>query len=202
MVKRRALWPVGVVWASVLVLSGCVDGGGPAVESSPPVMTSESVETSPSPSMSDEERLLAMIPEEAKGDDLMAAEAMAKFFITLRPGIFQGGDAALFEHLCLPESVFCSSTLATVNERNHDGVLRIGGDVSLSSRPGISVLDTETDNTTTALIQFEFTEDAFRDVDAEGVDTQVSEGGDYSASLALRQVDGVWRIYGVEVVRR
>lgn len=199
MVKRRALWPVGVVWVSVLVLSGCVDGGGPAVESSPPVVTSESVDASPSPSMSTEERLLAMIPEEAKGDDLMAAEAMAKFFITLHPGLYQGEDPALFEFLCLPESVFCSSSLAVTQERLSEGTVQVGGDAEIPDQVSQMVLTTEDDGVETAFIGFRFVELPHSTLGSDGSTLRTSDGGEYEAAVALRHQDGLWRIHALEV---
>src|SRR5690554_3104290 len=101
--ETRGLGATAVAVAGVLaVLAGCTSANEPVV--SPSVSVSAVAASSPSPTLSHEEQMLALIPEEAKGDDLFAAEAMAKFFITLHPGLYQGDDPALWEFLCLPES--------------------------------------------------------------------------------------------------
>ncbi len=160
-----------------------------------PVVTSAT--PSPTPTVTFEERMLAQIPEEAKGDDLLAAVEMAKFFILLHPGLYQGGDRELFEWLSLPECEFCSSSLAVTEERLAEGIVQVGGDFTIPEQVERSVIDPDTDNTTTALVGFHLAYSAYVYQDANGEVTLSAEGGSLNTAIALRQVDGLWRIYGV-----
>lgn len=194
MVMRRAWWPVGVVCASVVVLSGCVGGGGPVVESVLPVVTEQSVEPSPSPSVSVEERLLAMIPEEAKGDTLMAAEAMAKFFVELQTELFQVGDSALVEFLSLPECEFCTSSVAAASELHVKGSVQVGGEVEFAVGPSQMVMAEAPGE---AYVGFVFTESESRYVDAAGNVEREFPQTDIDVAIHLRLQDGLWRVAGV-----
>jgi hypothetical protein len=149
--------------------------------------------------LTEEEVFLAQIPEAAKGDDLLAAVEMAKFFITLHPGLYQGEDPALFAWLSLPECMFCSSSLATTAERVARGEIQIGGNGSIPDQVEDSVLDMETDDTTTAFVGFELVEAPHTTIDREGTEIRSSDGGTYRVSVALRQSEGLWRVYGVSV---
>src|SRR5690554_4476185 len=117
-----------MAWAAVLTAlvatlsAGCApEHAGTAVSTvvpaSAPATPHSSPSPSPTPTLTEEERLLAMIPDAAKGDDLLAAVEMAKFFITLHPGLYQGEDPALFQFLSLPECLFCSSTVTSTQRR-------------------------------------------------------------------------------------
>ena len=144
--------------------------------------------------------MLAQIPEEAKGDDLLAAVEMAKFFILLHPGLYQGGDRELFEWLSLPECEYCSSSLAVTEERLAEGIVQVGGDFTIPEQVERSVIDPDTDNTTTALTGFKVNEAPYEFVDTEGQITFSDPGGEFSAALALRHIDGLWRVYEVSTM--
>ena len=196
---RRVVGVVGVVVVSAGVLAGCT---APAVEPSPSpsVSVSPSASASPTPTLSAEERLLAQIPEEAKGDDLLAAVEMAKFFLNLQPGLFKGDDPALVRFLSMDECSFCEAEIARAQEVMATRGIQVGGDYTFSTSPPDSVLDTETDNTTTALVGFNFIEGPIDFVDEDGtVLESLPRGGEWRAALALRFVDGLWRVYGWEV---
>jgi len=141
-----------------------------------------------------------MIPDAAKGDDLPAAVEMAKFFITLHPGLYQGEDPALFEFLSLPECVFCSSSVEVTQERLADGIVQVGGEFTIPEQVEGAVLDEVTDNTTTALVLLKVDEAPYTFVDGSGNVTVDDPGGHFSAAFALRFHDGLWRIYGVETI--
>ena len=140
--------------------------------------------------------MLAQIPEEAKGDDLLAAVEMAKFFIQLHPGLYQGGDRELFEWLSLPECEFCSSSLEVTEERLAEGIVQVGGDFTIPEQVEGAVIDPDTDNTTTALVRFELSYSAYKYEDADGEVTVEEPAGELTATFALRHIDGVWRVYG------
>jgi hypothetical protein len=142
------------------------------------------------PTLTAEEQLLAQIPEGAKGDDLPSAVEMAKFFLLLQPELYRGGDPALWEYLSLPECTFCSSTVTSTRQRVADGHLQVGGEYTVPEQVERSVLDIETDDTTTALVGFSFTEDAYQIVAEDGAVVKAGEAGTYEAALALRFVDG------------
>jgi len=182
------------------VLSGCTAPAEPVPSVTPVVTTSSpSPSPSPTPTLTEEERLLAMIPDAAKGDDLLAAVEMAKFFITLHPGLYQGEDPALFQFLSLPECVFCSSSVEVTQERLADGIVQVGGEFTIPEQVVESVLDLDTDNTTTALVGFTVQEEAWEFVDASGAVIKSKGGSDGRAAVALRMVNGLWRIYGVSL---
>ena len=189
----------------VLVLAGCT-GGGPSVGSSGPPESSdrpvvtESVAPVPSvtPTVSEEERLLAMIPEEAKGDDLLAAVAMAKFFILLHPGLFKGDDPDLFAFLCLPQSTFCATSLASASEGAARGESQHGGDFTVTGYNERSVLDTWTDETITALVGFTVSQSEYEVVDEAGAVVRDGGPSEFDIAVALRLDEGVWKVYALE----
>jgi len=141
-----------------------------------------------------------MIPDAAKGDDLPAAVEMAKFFITLHPGLYQGEDPALFEFLSLPECMFCSSSVEVTQERLADGIVQVGGEFTIPEQVEGAVLDEVTDNTTTALVLLKVDEAPYEIRDNAGGVIRSHDGGPFNAAFALRHVDGLWRVYGVEIV--
>mgnify|MGYP005812666115 CR=1 FL=1 len=193
---RRASVIVSLLVVGVLALAGCTSPAEPTPSPSvTPVVTSAT--PSPTPTVTFEERMLAQIPEEAKGDDLLAAVEMAKFFIQLHPGLYQGGDREMFEWLSLPECEFCSSSLEVTEERLAEGIVQVGGDFTIPEQVEGSVIDPETDNTTTALIRFRVEEASFVYHDSAGTVTHEDEGGTYEFSFALRYVNGLWRVLGV-----
>jgi len=192
---RRVVAGVSGVVVVAAVVSGCT---GPAAEPSPsstPSVT-ESATPSPTPTLTEEERLLAMIPDAAKGDDLPAAVEMAKFFITLHPGLFMGEDPALFEFLSLPECVFCSSSVSSARNQLARGEMQVGGDLTVADGVAESVLDLETD---TALVGFDVTEAAYQVRDSEGALISEREAKGLKFALALELVNGVWRVAGVDI---
>ena len=140
--------------------------------------------------------MLAQIPEEAKGDDLLAAVEMAKFYLLLQPDLYRGGDNSLWQFLALPECEFCSSTVTSTEKRVAAGHLQVGGEYAVPEQVEAAVLDLETDDTTTALVGFSFTEAAYQIVATDGSVIKSGDAGTYRAAFALRHVDGVWRVYG------
>src|SRR5690554_6640003 len=179
------------------VLSGCTAPAEPVPSVTPVVTTSSpSPSPSPTPTLTEEERLLAMIPDAAKGDDLPAAVEMAKFFITLHPGLFMGEDPALFEFLSLPECVFCSSSVSSARNQLARGEMQVGGDLTVADGVAESVLDLETD---TALVGFDVTEAAYQVRDSEGALISEREAKSLKFALALELVNGVWRVAGVDI---
>lgn len=179
------------------VLSGCTAPAEP-VPSVTPVVTTSSPSPSPTPTLTEEERLLAMVPDAAKGDDLLAAVEMAKFFITLHPGLYQGEDPALFQFLSLPECMFCSSSVEVTQQRLAEAIVRVGGEFTIPEQVPISVLEFEEDGSATALVLFTVIEAPYEFVDGSGAVTLSDPGGLFEAAFALRQSDGLWRISGVE----
>jgi len=185
----------------VLVLAGCT-GGGPSVGSSGPPESSDrpvvtaSVAPVPSvtPTVSEEERLLAMIPEEAKGDDLLAAVAMAKFFVTLFPELFTDQrEPDLFRFLSFDTCEFCSSALDTSQARLDEGLHMTSGAMTPAEGVDQMVL---TD--TAAFAQFKVHKDAGAYVDQDGAVVQEHDAQDYLFTVQLSRSDGLWRIDGVD----
>lgn len=204
---RATFTPAIGAMLAVLVLTSCsssapetspqpgwtrASGAASAPEATPAI--------SPAPTMTTEDQLIAMIPEAAKGDDLPAAIEMAKFFITLHPGLYQGEDPALFQFLSLPECTFCNSSVEVTQERVSTGLVQVGGEFTIPDQIEQAVLDTKTDNTVTALVGFTLYEEAWQFVDGSGGVVKSGSGSDGWTAVALRFVDGMWRIYGVELV--
>jgi hypothetical protein len=196
--NRRVVSVVVGFAVGVAVLAGCT---APAVEPSPSpsVSVTPSPSVSPTPTLTAEEQLLAQIPEGAKGDDLLAAVEMAKFFLLLQPDLYRGGDPALWEFLSLPDCTFCSSTVTSTAQRVRDEHLQVGGEYAVPEQVVGSVLDTKTDDTTTALIQFDFTEAAYQIVAEDGTVIKTGGPGTHRATLALRLEDGLWRVFAAAV---
>jgi len=140
-----------------------------------------------------------MIPDAAKGDDLLAAVEMAKFYLLLQPDLYRGGDSALWEFLALPECLFCSSTVTSTQRRVKDGHLQVGGEYSIPEQVVGSVLDDVTDNTTTALVQFTFVEAPYQIVARDGTVIKAEDEGTYLVTIALRHVGGLWRVYAAAI---
>lgn len=194
-----------VVVVCAAALTGCAPtGGGPLASPSTPTLVSREVvapsaSVTTSPTMVADEEFLARIPEDARYNDLLGAVEMAKFFITLHPGLYQGEDPAFFEFLGLPECEFCSSSVAVTRERLAQGIVQVGGDITVPPQVETSIMDFETDNTTTALVQFKMVEAPYEFRDATGAVTLSRGENWFRTSMALRHIDGAWRVYGVSV---
>ncbi len=197
-----------MAWAAVLTAlvatlsAGCApEHAGTAVSTVVPASAPATPHSSPSPTptLTEEERLLAMIPDAAKGDDLLAAVEMAKFYLLLQPDLYRGGDSALWEFLALPECLFCSSTVTSTQRRVQDGHLQVGGEYSIPEQVVGSVLDDVTDNTTTALVQFTFVEAPYQIVARDGTVIKAGDEGTYLVTIALRHVGGLWRVYAAAI---
>jgi len=187
----------------VLVLAGCT-GGGPSVGSSgPPESSGRPVVTasvapvpSVTPTVSEEERLLAMIPEEAKGDDLLAAVAMAKFFVTLIPSIFvQDRDTAMFDYLFVDTCEFCSSVRGTSDDLVNSGGYQVGGVMTPAESTTAMVL---TEDGQTAYASFLVSESPVVQYDGEGqrINETDTRGHEFYVKLVLGS--GGWRVAGVD----
>ena len=149
------------------------------------------------PSQTQEELFLELIPEDARYDDLLGAVAMAEFFITLHPGLYQGEDPAFFEFLSLPECEFCSSSVAVTRQRLADGIVQVGGDFTVPPQVETSIMDLETDNTETALVRFKVVEAPWEFRDATGAVIKSKGESVFLTTMALRWVDGAWRVFAV-----
>lgn len=148
-------------------LAGCTQPADQ--EPSPtPSVSAPTPAPSPTPTMPEEDRLLAMIPDAAKGDDLPAAIETARFFLSLQPKLFQGDDPALVRFLSMDDCGFCESEIERALNYIADVGIQAGGDLQFSGQPPLAIFDFERDDTTTALVAFEFTELPLTIVGADG----------------------------------
>lgn len=186
---------MAVAALAVVLLAGCTAPGGPAPSPVASVVVSESPSVTPSPSeLSAEEKLLAQIPDAAKGDDLLAAVEMAKFFLVLHPGLYQGEDPALFEFLSLPECEFCTSSVAAAERELSEGRVQSGGDFIFADKLPESVIDMDSGS---ALIGIWVTEEAYEVSDSAGATVAERGAKLLKFSLELEFAEGLWRVAGV-----
>ena len=186
---------IGVALAvvgAVAVLGGCTSASEPVV--SPSVSVSAVVTLSPSPTLSHEEQMLALIPEEAKGDDLFAAEAMAKFFRGLVPGLYRAEHASVWAFLSLPSCEFCASGMEISRAYVESGRTFDGGEFVIPELVLGSMLDIETG---LAYVPIAVTETASVTYGPDGTELsrQDARRADFTLELAL--VGGLWRVNGV-----
>lgn len=182
------------VAGAVVVLSGCVGGGGePSL--SPMVLASASVEApSPSPSLTHEEQMLALIPEAAKGDDLLAAEAMAKFFISVFPDLYRGEGKDLWAFMSEPGCEFCTSGLETAERYLAEGAVLEGGEFTIPTQLAETVIDIESGDAFVGLL---ILESQGRYVKPSGEVVAEREGGQIGFTLRLVHNGALWRVAGV-----
>lgn len=159
------------------------------------VATPAVVSASPSPSMSHEDQMLALIPEDAKGDGLLAAEAMAKFFISLVPELYRTDDTALWEFLSLPSCEFCASGLANSRAYMESGKTFEGGEFVLPEIILGSVLDV--DGTELAYVPVPVQEKASVTYGPNGEIESTGSAREVEFTVALELVGGQWRINGI-----
>lgn len=128
-----------MVLVAALVMTGCAsatgtvahDEGLPVVPLTPAASEVGSAPAAHPTSAADpalaDAWLLESIPTDAHGDSTESAIAMAQFYLTLFPGVFQGADRSLFESLMTPDCVYCASMLAQADQNNARGLVFAGG---------------------------------------------------------------------------
>lgn len=175
-------------------LTACTSGVEPLTTFTPtPTESEPSVEPSPSPTMTEEERLLALIPEDAKGDDLYAAEAMAKFFLELDSGLFRGEDPDLYLFLSKPDCEFCASTVNAARKELNSGLRQSGGGVTVEPNTVETYIHPESGF---AYVTFFISEASGAYVDDAGAVVREFPGGRYKFGAELEYDNGLWRVRG------
>jgi hypothetical protein len=178
-------------------LSACTGGSDPIASPSPSVSTAvtPSPSVSPSPTPLTDDELLALIPEDARGEDFLSASNFAKFFVDLYPELFvEKPDTALFDFLSTDGCVFC------------DGALRDSAETvaaSAHSEGGVFTFDDSLGQGGLRDDGFTYVGRRFSVTDtvtylADGSEYRTVPGGKGIVALKTKFEDGVWRVYEAE----
>jgi len=177
-------------------LSGCTGDSDPVVTPSPSVtVVTPSPSASPSPTALSDEELLALIPEEARGQDFVSASNFAKFFVGAYTGLFvDGADVGLYRALSAEGCSYCASALANAVETAQAGAHSEGGVFSFPDLLGRGGLRDD---------GFTYVAQPFALTDAttfgpEGEPLGSGRGGTGDVGVKMRFDDGAWRVYAVE----
>ncbi len=179
-------------------LSACTGDPAPTASPSPsPVVVSETPSPSPSPSPTalSEDELLALIPEDAQGEDFLSASNFAKFFVGAYTELFvDGADLNLYRTLSAEECQYCASALVNAVETAEVGAHSEGGLFSFPDVLGRGGL--RDDGFTYVAQRFALTDATTLGPDGEQLGT--GRGGTGDVGLKMRFDDGTWRVYAVE----
>ena len=98
-----------LVGGATVFLAACSGNDPQPFVSETPSRTAVVVTDSPSPTptLTAEEKLLAQIPENARGEDFVSASNFAKFFILEYQAMFTKRDDSIFKLLSEPGCKFC-----------------------------------------------------------------------------------------------
>lgn len=186
-----------LVGGATAVLSSCTGDPGPIVTQTPSLTaTAEPVtpSASPAPSVTPEEELLAMIPENARGEDFQSATQFAKFFVQLYPDLFKKGDPQLFRALSTPSCEFCASALETYDAFIASGNSYAGGDIET---PDVVQFTGGLQPDGTWLVQFPMDIASSTTTTADGSSVGTIEAASLRTAVALEFTEGHWAVLGV-----
>ncbi|NYI42595.1 hypothetical protein [Demequina lutea] len=188
---------VVLLGGATVSLSACTGDSDPIASPSPSVSTvvtpSPSPSVSPSPTALTDEELLALIPENARGEDFLSASNFAKFFVGLYPEMMHDQDPELFSMLSDPDCVFCNNALGNLADLVASDGSMTGGDVTVEV--GLASGGLEADGTTNASFDAETADTTFLDVAGSVTSTVPGRGGRLGVSLRY-DVDH-WVVLGV-----
>lgn len=182
---------------ATVFLSACTGGSDPIASPSPSVSTvvTPSPSVSPSPTPLTDDELLALIPEDARGEDFLSASNFAKFFVGAYTQLFvDGADLSLYRALSSGECDYCASALANAVETAQAGAHSEGGVFSLPDPLGRGGLR---DDGFTYVAQ-RFTLTGATTLGPDGEQLGSGRGGAGDVGLKMRFDDGAWRVYAVE----
>ena len=186
-----------LVGGATAVLSSCSSEPGPIVTETPwpTAVVSAPPSSSPTPTVTPEEELLAQIPEAARGEDFASASNFVGFYVDLYPGLFERDPrTSLFEWLSMNDCVFCESNLESSGETARVGAHSEGGVFTLDDAIGQG--GQRDDGFTYVGRRFSVTDTVT--YLADGSEYKTVPGGTGIAALKLKYSDGCWRVYEAE----
>ncbi len=144
-------------------LSACTGGSDPIASPSPSVSTvvTPSPSVSPSPTPLTDAQLLALIPENARGDDFLSASNFAKFFVVESQAMLLDGDDGLLRAVSESGCTFCEASFATLAAMRDQGLTASGGGITVS--PDLAVGGLQADGTWNASFDIEVATQEFID---------------------------------------
>jgi len=116
---------------------------------------------SPSPTPLTDDELLALIPEDARGEDFLSASSFAKFFVVESQAILLDGDDELFRTVSERGCTFCEASFATLNAMRDRSLTVSGGDIIVS--PGLASRGLQADGTWNVSFDIEVSAQEFVD---------------------------------------
>lgn len=187
-----------------LALAACTGGEPIATETPSATVSAEptaTATTTPTPRPTGpltEEQLLEILPPEATFPDTQGAIATAKYFLEEYPRMYATGDSRVWEALSLEECVFCADSLRGARETHADGNYREGGGFTFDDSRTVFARDP---GTGLAYVTFFVTIEPSVTRSSDGTEVGSGDGGPGEVYVELVEVDGGWRISGVEARR-
>jgi hypothetical protein len=181
---------------ATVFLSACTGDPAPTASPTPTaVVVSEtpSPSVSPSPTPLTDDELLALIPEDARGEDFLSASNFAKFFVRLYPSMMQNKDSQLFEALSDADCVFCNNALGNLADLVASARSMTGGDITVDEQLASGGL--EADGTTNASFDAETADTTF--LDSAGTVTSTIPGRTGRLGVSLRYEVDHWVVLGI-----
>jgi len=185
-------------------LSACTGGSDPVASFGPSASAvatsspSASASTSPSPTPLTDEELLAMIPENARGEDFFGASAFGRFMLAEYQRMFVSYDTRLWEAVSSPDCEFCVSSVSDVREIAGTGGARVGGAMTLDPASGIAKGGLRDDGF--FYVGYHFVITPWTDTDGDGVVIGSGDAASGETALKMKFVDGHWMVYDIGTV--
>ncbi len=193
----RFVTVVVLLGGATVSLSACTGGSDPVASPSPSVSTvvTPSPSVSPSPTPLTDDELLALIPEDARGEDFFGATAFVEFYVELYPGLFiENPDSELFDFLSVDGCVFCHGALRDSAETVTAGAHSEGGVFTFDDSLGQG--GPRDDGFTYVGRRFSVTDTVTYLTD--GTEYKTVPGGTGIVALKTKFEAGAWRVYEVE----
>jgi len=191
----RFVTVAALLGGATVFLSACTGGSDPIASPSPSVSTvvTPPPSVSPSPTPLTDDELLALIPEDARGEDFLSASNFAKFFVRLYPSMMQNKDSQLFEALSDANCVFCNNALGNLADLVASARSMTGGVITVDEQLASGGL--EADGTTNASFDAETADTAF--LDSAGTVTSTIPGRTGRLGVSLRYEVDHWVVLGI-----
>jgi len=179
----RFVTVVALLGGATVFLSACTGGSDPVASPSPSVSTvvTPSPSLSPSPTPLTDDELLALIPEDARGEDFLSASSFAVYFLSTYPSIVTGDDSRLFDLITDEGCIFCNNVREALSGSLQPGESLQGGEVT--SLQALADGGLQPDGTWN--VSFDMTVAALERVDRDGNVLLIDPGGPGRVTVIL-----------------
>ena len=190
--RARAGWLGAVALVMGTLAAGCTDDlperpaptPPPSVEVTPTLTASPAGTAAPAP-----ER-----PSSPSAPSAESASATARYFLELYPYAYASGDLTEWDRLAAPSCTYCSTTSDDVQRVVDSRHSVTGGAVEITEARA-----DEVDPGTLYSAFLHYQEAPSQELDGAGAPVASSDGGTYTALIALRWTGAAWSVEAVDI---